>query len=169
MKRTRANAGYTLIELLVTIVIIVLLTLGIGAGMNVGARVYRDSIFQSNSAMLADTVNTSLEDVLRYSKNAGTADGKLVFTNTEFGIQDGYFQLSDGILQIYNPMNDSSVELVNTGAYPQLKISDFSISYVSEGGYYKVSYKIYSTLNQSLPAAEALTRDIETAIRILNN
>ncbi len=166
MKKTRANAGFTLMEVLVTLVIMVLLAVGIGIGMNSGTVAYQKSIFDSNSAMLADTLNTSLGDLLRYSQDVrpdGT--GGFVFTNREYGVRDGYFCDTDGgIVKIYDSYSKTEMALVNSGAYPDLKITDFSVEFVStdgESGYFDISYKIESTADSSL------VRNITTAIRLL--
>ena len=189
MKRTRAKAGFTLIELLVTIVIMVLIATGIGIGMSSGTKAYQKSIFMSDSAMLSDTVNTSLSNLLSHSQNIKFNDGTMkdangntlskssvgfVFTSVEYGVQDGYFTVStDGVLSMKTLEDAAAMELINNGIYPDLKISNFSIKYVSEGsnaagsagrgGYFNVTYKITSTKNSKL------TRNVSTVIRMLNN
>lgn len=168
--KKKANAGFTLMEMLVTLVVMVLLTVGIGVGMNSATQAYRSAIFDSDSAMLANTVNTSLGDMLRYSKNVRSdTDHGFLFTNLEYGVQDGYFYgtSADGVLQLYDSQSSKAVELVNSGAYPDLKIENLSVEYVSEGdsggrkGYFNVSYDIVSATNSSL------TREVTTVIRLL--
>lgn len=194
MKKLKSKLGFTLMELMVALLILVLLVMGIGVGMDAGLQIYREAIFESDSATMADIVNTNLGDILRYSQDirentdsfSDTEGNTLspdqvgfVFTNLEYGIQDAYFYTpvlpggaSMGVLQMKNLKNAKVVELVNTGAYPNLVISNFHITYVApgayvegnpvRGGYFNVSYTIYSELDDSL------SREVTCVVRLLN-
>ena len=189
MKKLRNRSGHTLIELLCALMIMVFLMVGIGSVINAGVNIYSDAIFESESATLAGILNTAIGDILRYSRdvleNPGTfedSSGDLivrervafVFTNLEYGIQDAYFYtplltggVSEGVLQMKNLRNPEIVELVNTGAYPDLVITNFLVVYTPEGagnrgGYFTVSYDIRSVNN------EEYTRHVETIIRMMN-
>ena len=67
MKKLASKSGLTLIEMLVTILILVFLVLGIGTCMDSALNIYDEAKFESNSASMANIVNTSLADILRYS------------------------------------------------------------------------------------------------------
>jgi len=194
MSKLKNKAGLTLIEMMVALLIMVFLVLGMGVGMDSGSRVYQSAIFEADSAALADTLNTSLGDILRYSceirKNEGVfenfsgdhivaEDVGFVFTNYEYGIQDAYFHTpvfadgtSKGVLQLKNLKNAEVVELLNAGAYPELVVSNFKITYVAEGtnsegaqgrgGYFDVSYTIYRV------GDESKSREVSCVIRLMN-
>lgn len=202
MKKILNRSGFTLIELMATMVIIVLLVVAMGTSMMAGMNVYKEATFEADSASMAGILNTSLGDILRYSQdvtiNEGTAanpeagfvdsdghyivseDVGFVFTNLEYGIRDAYFYIpvqadseTVGILQMKNLKNSSIVELVNTGAYPDLVISDFDITYVApgaddgEGGtlrgnYFLITYEILSK------SSGDLQRDVATVVRLMN-
>lgn len=196
MEINKKKAGFTLIEMLCTLLILVLLVIGIGAGMDSGMRIYRDATFEAESATLQGIVNTSLGDILRYSVNVRetTPTEKLeqgndvgiphtsdptkyyVFTSVDYGIQDAYFYIpphrsggNKGPVQMKNMRNANTVELVNTGAYPDLVISDFDIKFSPriapgiEGGYFEISYTISS---ESDPEK---SRSVETIVRLMND
>ena len=196
MKKNRCNGGFTLIEMLCAILIMVFLIIGMGAGMESGMRIYRDAIFESESATLQGIVNTSLGDILRYStktramtpselaehgSDAGIAHvsdstKRYVFTSLDYGIQDAYFYIKPhasgsnrGPVQMKNLRNAMTTDLVNIGAYPNLEIADFSIVYSPrvapgiEGGYYMISYKIYSKTD------ETKVRNVESIVRVMND
>ena len=154
MKKLTSKGGFTLIEMLATLLILVFLVLGIGTGMDSALRIYDEARFESNSAAMANIVNTSLGDILRYSENLTTPgdeeffvdssntkvpDVEFVFTNYEYAVRDAYFSLknssntTDGILRMRNLRDGNVIELVNTGAYPDLKIGDFHITYQQKG------------------------------------
>ncbi len=186
MERNRAKAGFTMIELLVSVVIMVFLAIGMGAGMDSGSKVHRDANFETDSAMLVDTLNSALGDVLRYSKdireNKDVFQDSLgnqhnhyyvpfVFTNLEYGVQDGYLMLdSEGTktIQIRSLKNSDQYELVNVGAYSNLNVTDFHLSYVSPAedtggntGYVVATYVIHNANN-------TLSKEISTVIRFMN-
>lgn len=165
MKKSRKNAGFSLIELICTLLILVLLVMGIGVGMDTGSRIYRDATFEADSAAMAGIVNNSLSDMLRFSIVTATEgmrnlpdaadfdpmETPYVFTSLEYGVQYAYFILSqEGVLQLRTIKSTQGVELVNSGTYPELEIQHFVIHYEPrrnpgvEGGYFEVSYDIVS-------------------------
>lgn len=188
MKKNRKNAGFTLMETICALLILVLLLMGIGVGMDTGSRIYRDATFEADSATLAGILNTSLSDILRYAMVTETegmrnlpegitsVEVPYVFTNLEYGVQQAYFYTpvyadgtSKGVLQMKNLKNDKTVDLINTGAYPDLVISNFVISYTPrknpgiEGGYFEVSYDIFSEHDLSK------SRHVEMIVRLMND
>ena len=111
------------------------------------------------------------------STSARVPDVDFVFTSIEYGIQDAYFYTpideNDeflGVLQLKNLRNVKTTELINAGAYPNLGITGFTITYTLEsedsttvgGAYFKIEYTIYS-----LPAPTK-TKDVECIVRMLN-
>lgn len=188
MRKIRNNAGFTLIEVLCTLLIMVILTMAIGAGIDTGSEIYRDATFESDSAALAGILNGSISDILRYSfvtksediyslpEGFDTEAIPRVFTSYDYGIQYAYFHTPvyedgtlKGVLQLKNLKNEKVVELVNTGAYPDLVITDFEWTYKDrtnpgiEGGYFTISYTI---LSKSLEGKE---RDVDLIVRVMND
>lgn len=188
MKKTRKNAGFTLIELICTMLILVLLVMGIGVGMDSGSEIYRDATFESDSAMLAGILNTSLGDFLRYSEvmetdglrdllpvGMTTYDLPYVYTNWEYGIMQGYFyvpvenNVAKGSLKMKSLIDPEELDLVNQGAYPELQIQNFKISYTPRdeggvgGGYCVVTYEIISKNDATKQ------RDVEMIVRLMND
>ena len=147
MRKLRSKAGLTLMEMMAALLVMVLLVVGMGIGMDAGMRVYRDSQFETDCAALEDIMNTSMSDLFRYAeritpkeKLSSEDQAKLpekmefVFTNMEYGVMDGYFQMSgSGMVQVKNLRSSQAIDLVNAGAYPNLTISNLHVKYVSEG------------------------------------
>lgn len=201
MKKLKSKSGFTLIEMVTAMAILVFLIIGMGATMDAGAQIYHEAIFEADSATLADILNTSLGDILRYSKDVkvngvydgdknGTpdtfhsSDGAVVlpaqvgffFSNREYGVTDGYFYTplhadgsSKGVLQIRTLSKADIMDLVNTGAYPDLVITNFVITYIpagtdgERGGYFTISYDIFSEKNTDF------TRHVDTVVRLMND
>ena len=49
MKKSRRNSGFSLIELLCALLILVILVIGIGVSMDAGVGIYRDATFEASS------------------------------------------------------------------------------------------------------------------------
>lgn len=195
MTKLKSKAGMTLIEMMAALLIMVLLVVGMGTGMDAGMRVYRDSKFETDSAALADILNTSFGDLFRYAENVTaktslSADDQnklptgmeFVFTNPEYGILNGYFHLNTdtGAVQLMDLQSGTKKDLVNTGVYPNLEISDLDVLYappgvqelpiegkpepvkVGRGGLFYVTYQIRSTVDT------AKTKDVVTVVRQMN-
>lgn len=151
MKKLKSKAGMTLMEIMVSLLIMTLLVVGMGTGMNTGMRVYNDASFEAESASLAGILNTALGDMLRYAqvrtanadgttpiKNAAGDSVDFVFTNLEYGVRDVSFsivptpQTDDGgrtVLVMKSLDGTSTTDLINTGAYPDLSIKSFKSKY----------------------------------------
>ena len=150
MKKLKNKAGFTLMEMLVSIFVLVLLVMGIGTSMDSGLQVYKTSNLNANSGILADIINTSLDDLLRYAEvqvvdsTKPTYDAKgaegigFLFTSRDFGMIGARFVLEDGILKMQGRAGEdgtlpAAVELVDNGSYSDLKITYFTITYVPKG------------------------------------
>lgn len=178
----RRRAGFTLIELLASMLILVFMVVGMGSGLAAASRIYKESVFESDSAMLASMVDTSVGDLLRYSQqiqaspaggfqdSQGTplADVSFVFTSPDYGVTDAYFYVSGaqdarpGLLQMKTLHSTAPHDLLNQGAYPNLGIRDFVASYDSTAQLFTVSYTVYSLKDETRTRSETCT------IRLLN-
>ena len=194
--KARAKRGFSLLEMMVALAILVFIVLGIGVGMDAGIDIYKEAIFEADSASMAGIVNSNLGDILRYSTRVTVNDGTnllnasgvkipkeslgFVFTSADYGIKDAYFYTPEqgdttkGVLRLTNLKEDKDMELVNTGAYPDLYIANFRITYyelgttsvtnggLGRGGYFEVTYDIFSTKD------ETMTRSVSTVVRLMN-
>lgn len=176
MKQKKLKGGYTLIESIATLLILVFLVVGMGPGMQAASQIYREATFETDTAILADVINTSVGDVLRYADRIDltTREGEplpvgipFVFTSFDYRIQDGFFALSDsgaesGTLQMLNLRNSSAVDLVNLGVYPNLKLENFSIEYDGDALFF-VKYRISAT------ESDTPYKDVEFVVRLMNS
>ena len=196
MKKLQNKNGMTLLETLVALLVMVFMIVGIGVGMDAATRISSEAAFESDSATLSGIINTSVGDILRYSRDVRTPDQggmyvynasvfedststrlydvSFVFTSTDYGVQDAYFFIptesdSAGKLCLKNLRKDTTVDLVNNGAYPDLKITDFSVKYepvtnkdAHKGGYFNVSYKIVSVSDSTR------SHDFSCCVRLMN-
>lgn len=173
--KKRKNSGFTLIEMIAVIIIVVLLVVGIGTGINAAVRAYRTSVFESYCAMLADILDGTIGDALRYSENIEyLSDTDFTFTSYDYGVRNAKFVIvdADG-----NPADEGyvamlgdtrtgrrAVLIINGGAYAEiLRVRNLVVRAhpvntttqtagdPAEGGYYfDVSYTIFSTEDPDL-------------------
>ena len=129
----KKNKGFTLVETLVAIVILLLMTAGLTIGISAAAKTYKQITFTNNSETLRDTINTAFSDVLRYARNI-EADGQHVYFSTndyQAGVISGYVTLdSEGKLIIVN-RDDRSIQnsLMNDKVYAGLHLENFTLTY----------------------------------------
>lgn len=165
LKKLKSKAGMTLMEVMVSLLIMVLLVVGMGTGMDAGLRVYADAQFASHSSTLSGYINTALTDVLRYAQDIEEpTPGKTKFNNLDYGLRNAYIEVVDGIIRIKGDNVDSA--LVNTGAYVGLKIKadSFKLQAVpdSRGVYFLAEYVI-----QSADGSKEREKT-ETVVRLMN-
>lgn len=185
MKKATNRKGFTLIELLVTLMILVLLMVAMGTGMSTAVKVYKEAVYHANSHTLASMLNTTLEDMLRYSSKVITPEtgsenpGKFVigknviepngipflFTNAEYNAQNAYVlntEADGNPVQIRNILGGRTRDVLNKGAYPSLTVTDLEIVYDEDTAMFDVSYIIKSA-DEGLPPL-----NVATKVRVLN-
>lgn len=166
MKKIGNRGGFTLMEVLVSMLILTFLVVGMGPGMKTALSVYQESTFQSSSTALTGTLNATLEDVLRYGEDIEVAaDGTVTFTNLDYGLQGAQFLCWDN----KNDPNAPSVVTVKDrrgekvllpeGSYPNMEITAFGIKY--DNGVFTVTYTIESTVVSD-------SRDVTLTVAALN-
>lgn len=151
MKKRRSSGGFTLMEVLVSMLILTFLIIGMGSGMKTALSVYRESTFQSGSTALIGTLNATLEDVLRYAEDIEQSEGETVvrFTNLDYGLQGAQFlcwKATDTDAPTVVTVKDSRGErsLLPTGSYTDMTVTAFDIQY--NNGVFTVEYTIKSTM-----------------------
>lgn len=144
-RKIKKTAGFTLMEMIVAIAILVLISTAMTSGLAVATRSYRDSVFHSDSEVLCDTLNTALSDVLRYAVFTGSApDGTLLFANDQYNIlSGGHFVNQDGRVYIDTGGDMSEqVLVINTGSYVGLQVTGFILRYDAAVNTYSGEYVI---------------------------
>lgn len=174
MKKLKSGGGFTLMEVLVSMLILTFLVIGMGPGMKTAMTVYQESTFQSSSTALIGTMNATLGDVLRYAedvekKEKVSSEGEsdkftFTFTNTDYGMQNASFKVLSDSSDVVTVIDHNNKEkpLLPEGSYPNMKITAFSVTYDGTG-LFTVEYTIKSTVVQNLE------RDASCTIALLNN
>ena len=169
MKRQRNKRGFTLAETLAALVVVVLLAMSVQIGTMTALRTRTASRFQSESEILATTLNSALGDMLHYATCAKyIATQELLYINNPgYGIVNGQFVVKNGQLYVNVTTNFSAdsadatlLTLTGAGAYTDLTVSDFKIEYLWLDCMFTGSYVIHGP--------EQAEKKIEFAFRALN-
>ena len=169
MKRHRNRRGFTLAETLAALVIVVLLAMSVQMGTMTALRTRTASRFQSESEILAATLNSALGDMLHYATCAKyiATSGLVYINNPGYGIVNGQILDRGGRLYVNATANisvDSEdatlLTLTGAGAYTDLTVSGFKMLYDKDNCLFYGSYEINGP--------EQAKKTIDFAFRSLN-
>lgn len=131
-KKLRCKRGLTLVELLITLVLLSLMSLAIGAGTTAAMNIYIESVRHSEAAVLSSTLMQALTDELRFAQNIQPDS---TYNSAAYG--DGVkIEAKDGKLIVVSSMTDSSGAttsvnnpLIGSGAYTNGLSAQVTIAY----------------------------------------
>ena len=157
MNKLQNQKGLTMVELLVTLVIVLLFSGLVAVGADAGVRSFRTSMADAQAQELCSTLTTALSDKLRYC-TVDTTEKKIFFHG------GGYvYYTGDDPMSVFSVNGDGQLELggkrfLGKAAYPQgLKIkndlsNDFSISFADNT--FTVSFQIINRENTTMASAD---------------
>lgn len=133
----------TISEVLITVLIMSLVTIGVAIGVSSSVRVYRDSVEFSNAQTLSSTLSESVMDELRYASGIGEETPNPTFTSTNYGDGISIVTSGDGKLQVRIPQGASSTDypLVGSGAYDGMTAA-VEYSYNDAAGVFEVTLTV---------------------------
>ena len=170
VKKIRNQRGFTLTEMLATLIILGFVTLCVASGVATAVRCYRDLMFESESRLFISSLNESVKDTLRYApkEKVSTEDGgpdgdgykkviKFYFYKEKYSkdkhlskyeFTEGEFSDETGKLQLKDSVNNSVVG--GRGIYSQsLKIENFELRFHESRRIFKFSYTVRDGQNHS--------------------
>ena len=174
MKKLKKKNGFTLIEMLLCTVIIILVGIMCSTGVKMAVKSLDTTTFESNSQMLESTLDIYISDILRHSSNIATEDSNITFDNSAYYIKKGYFKIKEvssgaGYLTcISTKPDDSTIEMLvaNEGVYADgLYVKDFSLTYDAVTGIFEGSYVI---VNPTLTSSRNCTFKYRTIVENVN-
>lgn len=169
MKRQRNRRGFTLAETLAALVVVILLAMSVQIGTMTALRARTASRFQSESEILAATLNSALGDMLHYATCAKyiATSGLVYINNPGYGIVNGQILAKDGRLYVNattslsaSDPNATLLTLTGAGAYTDLTVSGFKMLYDKDNCLFYGSYEINGP--------EQAKKTIDFAFRSLN-
>lgn len=169
MRGKRSSRGFTLAETLAALVVVILLAMSVQIGTMTALRTRTASRFQSESEILAATLNSALGDMLHYATCAKyvATDNLLYINNPGYGIVNGQILAKDGRLYVNATTNLSAddpnatlLTLTGAGAYTDLTVDSLEMSYSWQNCLFSGSYVIHGP--------EKAQKKIEFTFRALN-
>lgn len=167
MNKIKNQRGFTLTEMLATLIILGLVTLCVASGIATAVRCYQDLMFESESRLLISSLDESIKDILRYApkekvltEENDLGDGykqvqKFSFykekyiKNNDNSVSLSKYQLTEGEFSSTNgklKLNNSVVG--GTGIYSQsLRIENFQIWFNEIRGTFQFSYQVSDDKN----------------------
>ena len=174
MRKLKNKKGFTMIEMLVCVVTLMLLCMIVTTGSNLATMSMNASLFESESQMLKATLDLSLGDMLRHATDVVLEnDGKTVksFCNSAYYIDNGKIKVDTkdsgitdaGYLICTSDTDGSSRGLLvaNKGIYvKEMYVTDFKLSYDKDTHVFSGSYVIVSKLTTATKKCEFSFRSI---------
>lgn len=166
-KRIRAllsrTAGFTLVETLVTLILVVIFLGAVTTGIAVAFKSYSAILFDSNSETAAATLSSELNNILRHSTDVET-EGTMVraLTNqhtvelTQDGVTKTYYEydIHGGTIGVHEVDDNrvlaytrfagdtSPTPLVSSGYMQNLSVSDFVLQYDDDAKSFQYSFTL---------------------------
>ena len=150
MRKIKNKKGFTFVEMLVCVITLLMVGGICATGTGISVKSYQQSRFITDSQMLASTLDLSMGDVLRYASDIKESDGKIIFTNNYYQIEDGYMEVTDvGRIQVHKTSNPNFsnwvLALVSEKVYAEdLFVRDFTLGYAD--GIFSGNYTIGSNI-----------------------
>ena len=168
--------GFTMIEMLVCVVTLMLLCMIVTTGSNLATSSMNASLFESESQMLKATLDMNIGDILRHATDVvQTVDenGKIQvsFCNSAYYIDNGKFQVDckdsgitdAGYLTCTSDSDGTSrgYLVANKGIYvKEMYVTDFELSYDESTRVFSGSYVIVSKFTNATKKCEFNFRSI---------
>lgn len=171
MRKVKSTKGFTLMEMLICMITLLLIGMIVSTGMNLATMSLRETTFESDSQMLESTLNTYIGDILRHATEINDSSDPIKFSNSAYYIEEGSFKIdyvegvgqNAGYLVCSSKLNEFYKDLMvaNQGVYlNHLYIRDFTLQYDSVKKVFTGSYYIVSTTTKAEKFCEFSFRTI---------
>lgn len=135
---SRIKKGFTLVELLCTIVILLLVSAAVNVGIHLAVQNYASSITNSEAHVLCGTVGDLVCDELRFGSNLTWEKEGLIFTSRniasrKFVVEDGQVSLSYSDAALEKDSTLKPEKLLPSKAYPNGLSVDLTLTLTQNG------------------------------------
>ena len=135
---SRIKKGFTLVELLCTIVILLLVSAAVNVGIHLAVQNYASSITNSEAHVLCGTVGDLVCDELRFGSDYTWEGEELIFTsrniaNRKFVVADGQVSLSYSDAALAKDSTLKPEKLLPSKAYPNGLSVDLTLTLTQNG------------------------------------
>ena len=158
-QKLKSRRGMTLTELLVSMAIMALLSVGIATGVSAAGAAQRDNLALSEASLLLDSVTKAVLGELRYARITAPAaspapvppagyslvyDSQIQYLSTVYGLDARFYtaENGDGLNRIFVEANGKSYSLLGEGAYTNLGAGIKALSYDPVTGRFTVELAV---------------------------
>lgn len=147
----RSSAGFTLVEMLAALIVVVLLTGVVATGVSAGMTMYKQTTFTSESEALSSTIDSALSGSLRYAQR--TSDGSaytITYRSTPISSLSPESIVTTSGGKLYWGMGTDH-PLLNDSAYTDCIVSSITVAPKASDGetVFDVTYTITSKTDSS--------------------
>ena len=158
---SRIKKGFTLVELLCTIVILLLVSAAVNVGIHLAVQNYASSITNSEAHVLCGTVGDLVCDELRFGSDYTWEEEGLIFTsrniaNRKFVVEDGQVSLSYSDAALAKDSTLKPEKLLPSKAYPNGLSVDLTLT-LTQNGTDIVSVQVVVRASKGNVQAERIT------------
>lgn len=153
MKKIKDKKGFSLVEMLVCVLTLLLVGAICTTGTGISIKSYQESRFESDSQMLKNMVETVLSDMFRYATDIKVENGVVTFTNPDYGMADGVIKIEamgaggeKRFVLLKNPTATPELMLGNSIYAENLEVADLILNYDATTNVFSGSYRIKSTI-----------------------
>ena len=138
MKKLRNKGGFTLVEMLCALLVLVLASAAMIMEISFATRTYKESMDVSNAQVLCSTLSATAGEELRYARGTPDTDGSgnLQFSSIHYGSSAAFSQDENGQVKL------GGEKILSPAAYPNGLKGSVELSY--KGNAYTVSIKVTS-------------------------
>lgn len=151
MNKCKDKKGFTLMEMLVCVITLIIICLMCTTGMNLATKSYNDSMFEAHSQMVETMLDSAVGDLLRFSSKVSVSGEEIIFTNSTYGMEQGTLTLNDKGYFVLKKSSGKEVLLLASSAYVDGMYIDIStegggpwLTYDADTHVFTGSYKIKS-------------------------
>lgn len=150
--KLRSKRGFTLTELLVSILIMSLTVTAIAIAMNYSVSIYTHLKISSEAELLASTLETAISDELHFAKDIVITNGgtKVSWTSKRAGRQTGIITTENGYIKLSSYLDDGTQkesDLIREGAFTSNLTASASVQYDGSAKLFNVSLTISNRID----------------------
>lgn len=127
LKKLNGGAGLTILETLISMLIVIMVFVAVSTGISIGQKVFLDSSRTSQSNVLMESLITAVEGNLRYATDVSTAADEIEFTNAERNFRDATLAYDEDGGKLIIRTGSNSYDLVPEPTYT-VPVSGFTAS-----------------------------------------
>ncbi len=141
MDEERKQGGFTLVEMLCTIVVLLLISALMATGVRVAVQAYRKNIVAAESQVLCTSLRTKISDELHYAGLVGISNDTVTYSSRNYGTNAKiYADSEEG--RIFVKSDEGTYSLLPKSSYPYGMTATVAIAATDEDNDERYCFKV---------------------------